>query len=582
MLETTIRTQLQSIQTKTKKYPIKAIIWSVAIFLGVLQAAANRYNISSEDGISYLDIGSAYFRGDWGAAINAQWSPLYSWLLGLAIHILKPSPYWEFAVVKLVNFLNYLFALFCFDFFLKELRVYYLKRLSSDSHKSLKIPEWAWLALGYTLFLWASLRWISLYSDTPDMCTAALVYVASGLILRVHTKVDSWLSFIALGAALGFAYLSKTVMFPLAFVFLAVGAFSVGNLKRGIPRALAALLVFTVITAPFIAAISTARGHLTYGDTGKLNYAWLINPGSYAIPDHHWQGGPPENGTPEHPTRKLFDKPEVFEFATPVAGTYAPWYDPTYWYEGLKVKFSIVRQIQASLKNSLFYYKRFLGILLFVYLVLVCMGDSLWQSLKELKQSWRLLIPATAGLSAYLLNSDLDLTFMQTQPSTRLIAVFIVLLFAGVFSSVRLPKSSESKKLIAGMTIATLVIVGGFLSYDASKYLGASLHTKHPQWEIAEDLRKSGIQPGDRVAHLGLREYYWARLAKVKIVAEIPKEDEFWTEDAAVRNKVLETVEKTGAKAIVQKAGLDIPDGALTEGWRKISNTDSYVYLFKR
>ena len=31
------------------------------------------------DGVSYLDIGDAYFRGDWKAAVNAYWSPVYSW-----------------------------------------------------------------------------------------------------------------------------------------------------------------------------------------------------------------------------------------------------------------------------------------------------------------------------------------------------------------------------------------------------------------------------------------------------------------------------------------------------------------------
>ena len=75
------------------KYSLKIIFWVVAILLGALQAGANRYNISSDDGISYLDIGDAYFRGEWNTAINAQWSPIYSWLLGLALYVFKPSPY---------------------------------------------------------------------------------------------------------------------------------------------------------------------------------------------------------------------------------------------------------------------------------------------------------------------------------------------------------------------------------------------------------------------------------------------------------------------------------------------------------
>ena len=352
------------------KYSLKIIFWVVAILLGALQAGANRYNISSDDGISYLDIGDAYFRGEWNTAINAQWSPIYSWLLGLALYVFKPSPYWEFSVVKLVNFLIYLFAIVCFEFFLSELRLYYLQSSQDSPNKSFKISEWAWVVLGYTLFLWSSLEWLSLYSDTPDICTAALVYLASGIILRVQTR-PSWFNFIILGVILGFAYLSKTVMFPLAFVFLAVAMFSVGKLQRALPRAFVALLAFTIITSPFIVAISTKKGYLTYGDTGKLNYAFLINPGFPVLDDHHWQGGPSDSGTPKHPTRMIFENPAVFEFATPIGGTYPPWYDPTYWYEGLTIKFNLVNQVKTAAKNFVFYYKRFLGSLVFGYLIVV-------------------------------------------------------------------------------------------------------------------------------------------------------------------------------------------------------------------
>ena len=45
--------------------------WGIAILLGALHtyAAATSYSMNA-DGISYLDIGDAYFRGDWETAIN--------------------------------------------------------------------------------------------------------------------------------------------------------------------------------------------------------------------------------------------------------------------------------------------------------------------------------------------------------------------------------------------------------------------------------------------------------------------------------------------------------------------------------
>ena len=42
------------------------------------------------DGISYLDIGDAYLRGDWYVAVNAMWSPFYSWLAGFWLMLFKP------------------------------------------------------------------------------------------------------------------------------------------------------------------------------------------------------------------------------------------------------------------------------------------------------------------------------------------------------------------------------------------------------------------------------------------------------------------------------------------------------------
>jgi len=142
-----------------QRYSLKAIFWFIAILLGAIHAWSNRYSIASEDGISYLDIGDAYFKGDWSTAINAYWSAIYSWILGLALNVLKPSAYWEFPVVKIVNFLIYLFAIVCFDFFLQELRFYYLKKVSQvEPNKFFQIPDWVWVVSGYTLFIWASLK----------------------------------------------------------------------------------------------------------------------------------------------------------------------------------------------------------------------------------------------------------------------------------------------------------------------------------------------------------------------------------------------------------------------------------------
>jgi hypothetical protein len=561
---------------------MKVIILIIGLLLGTLQAWASRYTISSEDGIAYLDIGEAYWKGDWAHAINAQWSPAYSWILGLTLGVLRPSSYWEFPTVKLINFLIYLFAFGCFEFFLRRLRKFYVGRISASGSSFLEISEDQWWLLGYSLFAWFALKWIAVSTDTPDMLAAAFVFLSVGIIVNLEERKQQWFDFARLGLFLSLGYLSKTVMFPLSFVFLAVASLSVANFRKALLQTLLALFVFGLIAGPFIAAISQNKGAFTYGGTGKLNYAWLINPGRYVIRDHHWQGGPPGSGIPDHPTRQIFDAPAAFEFATPIGGTYPPWYDLAYWYEGIIVKFNFLRQLHVFIANSAFFFQSFLGTLISGYLILIAFGDRDLCSIRELRTSWKLLVPAVAGLAIYSISSDLQLTYLRTQPSTRLIAVFAVLLFAGVFSSVRLPNSPGANKLVASLTLATIVVVGGSLCFDAFGEFEDGRASKPVNWEISEELKKMDLKPGTTIAHLGFKEYNWARLARLKIVAEIPEAEAFWTANSTTRSEAIEKIRQTGARVIVQNPGLKISKHTLDqEGWRQIGNTDGYVYWLR-
>src|SRR5262245_66056250 len=69
----------------------------LAVSSCALHAYANRHLINP-DGISYLDVASAYARGDFAEAVNAYWSPLYSWLLAAVFTLMRPTAYWECTV----------------------------------------------------------------------------------------------------------------------------------------------------------------------------------------------------------------------------------------------------------------------------------------------------------------------------------------------------------------------------------------------------------------------------------------------------------------------------------------------------
>src|SRR6266566_1568212 len=156
---------------------LRIIFWTIAVFMGLIQAWVSRFSMNP-DGISYLDMGDGFWRGDWRMLLNGYWSPLYGFVVGLALKILKPSPYWEFPVVHLVNFLIYLLALISFDFFLRE----FIKTRTRDQEAAL--PEYLWLTIGYLLFISSSLLLITLGVVSPDMCVATCVYLAAALLLR--------------------------------------------------------------------------------------------------------------------------------------------------------------------------------------------------------------------------------------------------------------------------------------------------------------------------------------------------------------------------------------------------------------
>ncbi|MFB2833906.1 glycosyltransferase family 39 protein [Floridanema evergladense] len=566
----------QATSFSQRKQPIvKLICWLIAILLGAVQAWANRFTVFSEDSISYIDVADAYLRGDWQAAINGNWSPLYSWILGLFFFIFKPSSYWEFPTVKLANFLIYLFSLACFEFLLSTvISGYKAKSLSKSSQETFLIPEWVWLIWGYTLFIWSSLRWIGVECDTPDMFTAGVVYLAAAIVLRIHTKSSSWRNFVILGVVLGIGYLSKSVMFPLAFVFLTIALFSVGKMRQAIPKTLVALLIFALITTPFISAISLQKGRLTIGEAGKLSYAWYISP---KAKDHYWRGDPPNSGIPKNPPRKIFNNPSVYEFDNHLNVTYPIWYDPSYWNDGLQPKFDILKQIKVVFSNLKHYYNLFLAVLVFGYLILACIGGSISRSRKDLVANWRLFTPAIAGLMIYMVVTDLP----HLKPlDTRYLAPFIVLLFTATLSSIHLPNSQEVKRLLIGMTLGIFIVFGGKFSNQLLEDFNHVLHQpQHIYWEIAEGLKDLGIQPGDKVAHLGYKKYYWARLAKVEIVAEIPKAEYFWQQDEATRDRIFQALQKTGAKAVILKKGTKPPNSESVTNWQELKKTQTFAYL---
>jgi hypothetical protein len=557
-------------ENKPLQHRLRILFWCVALVFGFLQAWNNRHSMNS-DGISYLDMADAYLSGGWKMLAVGHWSPFYPWLLALAKSLLKPSPYWEFTLVHLVNFLTYVFALAAYEFMLQTFIASRVSRQKLQDAE-LVLPEWTLRVIGYLIFLWLSLTLITLERVSPDMLMSVFVYLVIAIVLKIRSGWNSWYSFALLGLTLGLGYYAKTLMFPLAFVFLGVALLVSGKLKLAAPRVLLAAVLFLLVSFPLIAGLSHKSGHFTFGDSGGWTYLTEVNK---AGPLWYMQDLGTAGGKFQHPPEKIFEFPPVYAFVGPVGGTLPAWYDPTYWAEGARPRIILRRQLNAIFSNAglcfdlLFTHEA----ALMVVLLVLCTAGRPLASLAAMLRLWPVWLPAIAALCMYML------VLVQE----RYVAVFLIVLWTALFSSVRLSKGDESRRLVVGATFALLFALGIPMTLSAAgDFRQGFRRSQHPQWEVAKGLRAMGVQAGDRVGRIGgSHRVEWARLLKVRVIAEIPHEqaEYFWSSSASVQSQVLESFRKTGATAVIAQAMPPLEVFVPAPGWQRIGNSDFYAYL---
>jgi hypothetical protein len=561
----------------------------LALGIGALHTVvAIKSQSMNEDGIAYLDLGQAWWSGDWDAIINITWSPLYAWIVGGVIELTQPSVWWEFPVVQITNFFIYALALLSFEFFWRQLTRSYFAPHAGEGEAA-RFPPAVWLAIGYSLFIWISLNLIAVWAVTPDMCVAALLYLAAGYLLKAAEpdapRSAGWL----LGLALGFAYLAKSALFPLGIVGIALTALIAGNADRRWARVGRALAGFLIVAAPMVAAMSISVGHPSFGDVGRFTYLKHVN--GMAWPQ--WQLTEGLEGAPVHPPQQIHEDPAAWEFATPIRGTYALAYDPAWWTQGLKPTVALRPQLQAIVDNEVYYFDLFLrqqGGFLAVLALLGVLASPQWRRAPRLDAPMALSLWALAAFGLYAL----------VYAESRYVAPSVLLLWAGPLAHIRLPAGEWPRRALAAggsllalfvwLNIAALNLegFGGLIGYASQRHgeqatnlttrkLGDSgSRADHPA--IAEALRTEfGLEPGAPVAFIGYSySAYWARLGRYRIIAEVrPEEFErFWSAEQGVREEVLMAFAAAGAVAVVSE-----PPGAevAIDGWDEFAGTGYLV-----
>ncbi len=544
----------------------------VALTLGLLDFWTTRFIIFS-DGVSYLEIARRYASGDWSLAVNAYWSPLYSWVLAIARLLLRNNDRWELISLHFINLLAYLAALVLFE----RLLSYLWPDCNTNSSAHCK----SFRACAYCLFLWATLHLIGIAYVSPDMLVLALHLGVAVLLLKIHRGPYNSLSLVQLGVILALSYLSKAVLLPLSFIYFAIIVW-IGH-KQAVPlkRFASLFLPFIVLCTPWVIALHRHEGHWTFGESGKINYAWEVDGAARSI---HWQGEPGNIGIPLHPTRRIFSHPDIYEFGSPINATYPPWFDPTYWYGGIAPGFHLKSQLQI-----LAIYLRYVALLFCLIpgalpaVLIVTISRRTRSFINSCRALWFLLVPSFVLILVYCL------VYVDSRYIAGPVLVIGLVILCNVLPFLRTKMQFDLTNWAACGVCLALVgwgIGGGILrQIFVPKGLAASNH----QILIATEVKDLGLKPNDQIACIGVgMNAYWALLDGLKITAEIPvtfprdgtlnnyvivdysNTYDFWKSDDATKQTIYARLKASGIRAI---AADTIPNGVDTSGWIKLKGT---------
>jgi hypothetical protein len=555
--------------------PFLAGMLLVALAIGLLSAWHGGVLTVSDDGVAYLDLSDAWRNHDWLTAANGCWSPGYPLMVAATLGLFHPSALWEPVVIRGLNFLLYIGAMFSFAFLWRELTRSVERRAAAGGAEN-RLPRRSWFLLGFAVFLFFAVRFLGSNLVSPDLALFASIMLVGGIIVRIKDGSLNWGLFACLGAVCAVGYLIKAIMFPLTFVVLGVAFLSARKKRNILPRLALALGVFVLISSPWILMLSRAKHKFDYSDVGKLNYLWFASEGfdDYGYP-FPWKPAPGE-GTQLHPMRDLLASPHVFEFRAPFRGSYPLWDDPSYWYEGATVPFHLKQQLRTVEHGLVGYYNivQRQGELLVGALVLILASG---RRMKAVLNSWYLMVPAVTALGLYAISHGLV--------QNRYTAPFLPLIWAGLFAELYLLHLKENSQLLVSLSLAMAIICSLPLAVDLSynvlqtaQKVHAHTFFDHYDSDVADYLQKAGLHPGDSLGYLQAPEdgtnKYWARLAKMTIVADMSFRDvpAFWGADSTTQAKVIAAFHDAGVKAIVAyKAPVR------STGWQKVGSSDYYV-----
>jgi hypothetical protein len=254
----------------------------------------------------------------------------------------------------------------------------------------------------------------------------------------------------------------------------------------------------------------------------------------------------------------------VYEFNGPIHATYPPWFDPSYWNEGMRTHFDLRGHIRATIETAKTYYVLFaktqwafggLAILL------VITGRR-----RPTRDAVRIGLPAILALALYgVLHVE-----------GRYVGPFMVLFFMAMLLSVDVEwrvLRGVSAVVVISLLVATVVEL--MKQYPTRSAFPA-------EWPIAAGLQANGFREGDGVASIGtVIGASWPRLARAHVVAEVPTDSitEFWNATPETQRRLFVALRRAGARVVVGA----VPDTCTAKsGWTQIPGTSTWYRFLDR
>ena len=567
--------------------------WLSALVLVIAagDAWASRHQVGP-DGISYLDVAGVVFAHGIRAGASIAWSPAYTWLVGAALDLVSPSRPHELIVVMVVNVLIVALVLVAFAWWLRELFA-----LLRHRHARPAVPEPMLRVLAYAVLAWAILSRVTSYVVEPDMLLGAVSFAATALLMRIGRRGGSAPAWLGLGVLLGAGYLVKSGFVVPALVSAAACAvLTRGGAVRRLGALALTLGACLVVAAPFVAVLSNKEGRLELGGYGTLNYAWDVDGVTRYL---NWTGGDGQFGRPVHPTL-IAGSPLTFAYPSPIAGSIPVWYDPLYWYQGVRTRLVLggqVSAIAAAVKETV--RAIVVGPLILLPIPLVLLW---WDRRNRLARSrngasirsgpwWRRALGAVADHAYLALAVAGILTYLPLLVVDRYIAVYLAILAitAFVFACAKLSRPDPAGTTVDRIVLATAVVAlltFLFAARQPAEHVAHQLAGRDApgttDLRVARALNRAGVGAGDGVVFVGdtnaVLNAYWARLDGARVVGNVDDANgAFWQLPSGAQASRLGLLqERSGARAAVT----DESQATLSPGWIRIAGTsDSYRLL---